>query len=180
MAKEIIRKDANGAFTIEKIPGALAAQTEAITEEMSGQHAAQTFEIREDMAAQLAGQTKELQGSIAGSTQEITEVTHQRADKIDEKLDDIKAEAKKKNVKYVRKPWFWALEAILFALVAFVMYYLTQNIALVPHWSEDMLNVTMVVNPGRWIAIGCVALVLPLLLSLTDIGKTPVNETEED
>lgn len=180
MAKEIIRKDANGAFTIEKIPGALAAQTQTITEEMNGQHAAQTLEIREDMAVQLADQTKEFQGALAGSTQEITEVTHQRADKIDKKLDDIETETKKRNTKYVRKPWFWAMEVILFALVVFAMYFLTQNIAYVPHWSEDMLNVTMVVNPGRWIAIGCVALVLPLLLSLTDIGKTPVEDDEED
>lgn len=183
--KFALMKDAEGCFSFEEISGALAAQTEVISEEMSGQLAAQTFEIREDVADQLADQTKELQASLAASTLETTETTNKRADEIGEKLDGIKKdteEAKKRNVKYVRKPWFWALEVILFALVAFAMYFFTKNIAMVPQWSEDMLSLTYVVNPGRWIAVGCVALVLPLLLTMTDLGKTPVSveEDEED
>ena len=62
------------------------------------------------------------------------------------------------------KTWFWPLAAVVFAVVAFAMYYFTQNIAYITTLDANM-NPQQVWNPARWIIVFSVPIVAAILMA---------------
>ena len=88
--------------------------------------------------------------------------------------DDINGLGKKvdDNGATVLKSWFWPLAAVIFAIVAFVVFFFTKNIEYIPSLDAQM-NQCMIYNYSRWIIVFGVPTVAVLLMSFIPGCREP-------